>query len=114
MNEYNDFKHNMFIFFKYDEKPSLLLYTRFWKMAGTFTGIKLQGLIGHFGNTTTTDIEGYVELPDGKVCALLFLHALTRFLYTSQEGLEMYQTGLGVYSHVSDSVRVRVRCCKVM
>lgn len=114
MNEYNDFKSNIFIFFKYDEKPSLLLYTRFWKMAGTFTGIKLQGLIGHFGNTTTTDIEGYVELPDGKVCALLFLHALTRFLYTSQEGLEMYQTGLGVYSRVSDSVRVRVRCCKVM
>ncbi|XP_036972430.1 cilia- and flagella-associated protein 44 [Acanthopagrus latus] len=42
-------------------------HIKFWKMAGTFTGIKLQGLMGHFGNTTATDIEGYVELPDGKV-----------------------------------------------
>lgn len=37
-------------------------------MANTFTGPKLQGLIGHFGKTVSTDIEGYVELPDGKVC----------------------------------------------
>lgn len=41
---------------------------RFWKMATTFTGPKLQGLIGHFGTIAPTDIEGYVELPDGKVC----------------------------------------------
>lgn len=37
-------------------------------MASTFTGLKLQGLLGRFGKTTVTDIEGYVELPDGKVC----------------------------------------------
>ncbi len=43
-------------------------------MASTFTGLKLQGLIGHFGKTAATDIEGYVELPDGKVCALLCLY----------------------------------------
>jgi len=36
-------------------------------MASTFTGLKLQGLLGSFGKTTVTDIEGYVELPDGKV-----------------------------------------------
>lgn len=36
-------------------------------MANTFTGIKLQGLMGHFGKTAVTDIDGYVELPDGKV-----------------------------------------------
>lgn len=42
-------------------------------MANSFTGLKLQGLIGHFGKTTATDIEGYMELPDGKVCVLLFL-----------------------------------------
>ncbi|KAG7235618.1 hypothetical protein INR49_002428 [Caranx melampygus] len=42
-------------------------HIKFWKMASTFTGIKLQGLMGHFGKTTVTDIEGYVELPDGKV-----------------------------------------------
>ena len=28
------------------------------------------------------------------------------FLYTSQEGLEIYQTKLGVYSHVSGSMRL--------
>ncbi|CAM4635885.1 unnamed protein product [Leuciscus chuanchicus] len=42
-------------------------HIRFWKMASTFTGLKLQGLLGSFGKTTVTDIEGYVELPDGKV-----------------------------------------------
>ncbi|XP_066455410.1 cilia- and flagella-associated protein 44 isoform X2 [Eleutherodactylus coqui] len=42
-------------------------HIRFWKMARTFTGLKLQGELGRFGKTTLTDIEGYVELPDGKV-----------------------------------------------
>lgn len=40
---------------------------RFWKMALTFTGLKLQGALGRFGKTAVTDITGYVELPDGKV-----------------------------------------------
>uniref|UniRef100_A0A8D0ARD3 Cilia- and flagella-associated protein 44 n=1 Tax=Sander lucioperca TaxID=283035 RepID=A0A8D0ARD3_SANLU len=42
-------------------------HIKFWKMASTFTGLKLQGLMGHFGKTAATDVEGYVELPDGKV-----------------------------------------------
>ncbi|XP_069491898.1 cilia- and flagella-associated protein 44 isoform X2 [Ambystoma mexicanum] len=42
-------------------------HIRFWKMALTFTGLKLQGALGRFGKTGLTDIEGYVELPDGKV-----------------------------------------------
>ncbi|XP_051907851.1 cilia- and flagella-associated protein 44-like isoform X2 [Hippocampus zosterae] len=42
-------------------------HIKFWRMASTFTGLKLEGLIGHFGKTPATDIEGYVELPDGKV-----------------------------------------------
>ncbi|XP_034565559.1 cilia- and flagella-associated protein 44 [Notolabrus celidotus] len=42
-------------------------HIKFWKMASTYTGLKLQGLMGHFGKTAATDIEGYVELPDGKV-----------------------------------------------
>ncbi|XP_069562406.1 cilia- and flagella-associated protein 44 [Brachyistius frenatus] len=42
-------------------------HIKFWKMAKTFTGPKLQGVVGHFGKTIATDIEGYVELPDGKV-----------------------------------------------
>ncbi|CAG9460447.1 unnamed protein product [Pedinophyceae sp. YPF-701] len=50
-----------------------LLYTsgighvRFWKMANTFTGLKLQGQIGKFGAVEISDIAGYVEMPDGKV-----------------------------------------------
>ncbi|KAF6117973.1 cilia and flagella associated protein 44 [Phyllostomus discolor] len=42
-------------------------HIKFWGMAQTFTGLKLQGSLGRFGKTTTTDIEGYMELPDGKV-----------------------------------------------
>lgn len=36
-------------------------------MASTFTGYKLQGDLGKFGKTEISDIEGYAELPDGKV-----------------------------------------------
>ena len=38
-------------------------------MASTFTGYKLQGDLGKFGKTEISDIEGYAELPDGKVKA---------------------------------------------
>lgn len=47
---------------------------RFWEMAQTFTGLKLQGSLGRFGKTATTDIEGYVEFPDGKVSTNTGLH----------------------------------------
>ncbi|XP_036303112.1 cilia- and flagella-associated protein 44 [Pipistrellus kuhlii] len=42
-------------------------HIKFWEMAQTFTGLKLQGFLGRFGKTATSDIEGYMELPDGKV-----------------------------------------------
>ncbi|XP_063689301.1 cilia- and flagella-associated protein 44-like isoform X19 [Bolinopsis microptera] len=42
-------------------------HIKFWKMAATFTGLKLQGELGKYGRTAISDIEGYVELPDGKV-----------------------------------------------
>ncbi|CAH8858209.1 unnamed protein product [Trichobilharzia szidati] len=42
-------------------------HIRFWKMAHTFTGLKLQGKLGKFGKVELTDIEGFVTLPDGKV-----------------------------------------------
>ena len=31
-------------------------HIRFWKMAGTFTGLKLQGELGRFGNEDLSDI----------------------------------------------------------
>ncbi|XP_078415672.1 cilia- and flagella-associated protein 44 [Cetorhinus maximus] len=42
-------------------------HIKFWRMVETFTGLKLQGELGRFGRTALTDIDGYVELPDGKV-----------------------------------------------
>lgn len=36
-------------------------------MARTFTGLKLKGELGRFGKTALTDIDGFVQLPDGKV-----------------------------------------------
>ncbi|KAJ3126719.1 Cilia- and flagella-associated protein 44 [Nowakowskiella sp. JEL0407] len=42
-------------------------HIRFWKMALTFTGLKLQGFIGKFGTAELTDISAFVQLPDGKV-----------------------------------------------
>ena len=42
-------------------------HIKFWEMAKTFTGLKLQGAIGKFGKTDIQDIVGYTELPDGKV-----------------------------------------------
>jgi len=42
-------------------------HIRFWKMANTFTGLKLQGEIGKFGAIELSDISAYLELADGKV-----------------------------------------------
>ena len=42
-------------------------HIKFWKMAHTFTGLKLQGSIGKFGKVEISDIAGYAELPDTKV-----------------------------------------------
>ena len=36
-------------------------------MARTFTGLKLQGSIGKFGNEELSDVSGYADLPDGMV-----------------------------------------------
>jgi WD40 repeat protein len=42
-------------------------HIRFWEMARTFTGLKLQGEIGKFGNIEISDTSGYAMFPDGKV-----------------------------------------------
>lgn len=42
-------------------------HIRFWRMALTFTGLKLQGAIGKFGRVDLSDIHAFAELPDGKV-----------------------------------------------
>ncbi|XP_025086571.1 cilia- and flagella-associated protein 44-like isoform X2 [Pomacea canaliculata] len=42
-------------------------HIKFWRMARTFTGLKLQGVVGRFGRTSISDIEGFLQFPDGKV-----------------------------------------------
>ncbi|KAI8470236.1 MAG: hypothetical protein J3K34DRAFT_459006 [Monoraphidium minutum] len=42
-------------------------HVRFWRMASTFTGLKLQGALGKFGGLELSDIAAFAELPDGKV-----------------------------------------------
>ncbi|CAM9292208.1 unnamed protein product, partial [Discosporangium mesarthrocarpum] len=42
-------------------------HIRFWRMASTFTGLKLQGEIGKFGKEELSDIDAFCFLPDGKV-----------------------------------------------
>ncbi|KAJ9600982.1 hypothetical protein L9F63_000820, partial [Diploptera punctata] len=43
-------------------------HIKFWKMASTFTGLKLMGVPGRFGKTEMCDIIGFYSLPDGKLC----------------------------------------------
>jgi len=42
-------------------------HIRFWKMAQTFTGLKLQGEIAKFGQLELSDVSCFYELADGKV-----------------------------------------------
>ncbi|CAK9111108.1 unnamed protein product [Durusdinium trenchii] len=64
--------HNKEIFsIRWGQFPGMLTsvgvgHIRFWKMATTFTGLKLQGDLGKFGASELSDISGFVELPDGK------------------------------------------------
>lgn len=42
-------------------------HIKFWKLSKTFTGLKLKGEIGKFGQTEICDIVGIYIMPDGKV-----------------------------------------------
>jgi WD40 repeat protein len=42
-------------------------HMKFWKMAQTFTGLKLQGEIAKYGQLELSDASGWQELPDGKI-----------------------------------------------
>ncbi|XP_064214804.1 cilia- and flagella-associated protein 44 isoform X1 [Tribolium castaneum] len=42
-------------------------HIKFWKMARTFTGLKLKGELGRFGKTEFSDILGVLPMPDEKV-----------------------------------------------
>ncbi|CAH1646632.1 unnamed protein product [Spodoptera littoralis] len=42
-------------------------HIKFWKMAQTFTGLKLKGELGRFGKTEICDVLGVYPMPDEKV-----------------------------------------------
>ncbi|XP_013136912.1 PREDICTED: cilia- and flagella-associated protein 44 [Papilio polytes] len=42
-------------------------HIKFWKMAETFTGLKLKGDLGRFGKTEICDVLGVYPMPDEKV-----------------------------------------------
>lgn len=42
-------------------------HIRFWQMAETFTGLKLKGVIGKFGQIDLSDVSAFAEFPDGKI-----------------------------------------------
>ncbi len=42
-------------------------HIRFWQLATTFTGLKLQGELGRFGGVDLSDISSFAQLPNGKV-----------------------------------------------
>lgn len=42
-------------------------HIRFWKMASTFTGLKLVGALGKFGKVELSDVCAFVELAGGSV-----------------------------------------------
>ncbi|KAH0945279.1 hypothetical protein HN011_010803, partial [Eciton burchellii] len=42
-------------------------HIKFWKISETFTGLKLKGEIGRFGQTEISDIIGVYIMPDGKI-----------------------------------------------
>jgi WD40 repeat protein len=44
-----------------------IAHIKFWKMARTFTGLKLKGELGRFGKTEFSDILGVLPMPDEKV-----------------------------------------------
>ena len=48
-------------------------------MSHTFTGLKLQGQLGKFGKKEISDIDGYKELPSGKVLACACVSIVRRF-----------------------------------
>jgi WD40 repeat protein len=42
-------------------------HIKFWRLSHTFTGLKLQGSLGKFGASELSDIESFIQLPNGKV-----------------------------------------------
>lgn len=78
-------------------------HIKFWKMAQTFTGLKLQGQIGKFGKVDISDIPAYFEFPDGKVLSasekgdlLLWEGNLIKCVFVQPENKKCHQGSVEV------------------
>lgn len=47
-------------------------FIKFWKMANTFTGLKLKGQLGRFGKTEISNVFGIFSMPDERVKSCSF------------------------------------------
>lgn len=72
-------------------------HIRFWNIASTFTGLKLQGSIGKFGKVDLSNIIAFAELPDGKVVSgtengslLLWEGNFIKCLFTQPNGISCH------------------------
>ncbi|ORC86235.1 flagellar associated protein [Trypanosoma theileri] len=86
-------------------------HIKFWSMAKTFTGLKLQGLLGKFGRLDISNVPGFAVLPDGKVLSgtedgliLIWEGDLVRCCFASDvvkeiEGDEEEAAGLALQSY---------------
>eukprot|EP00798_Chlamydomonas_sp_ICE-L_P007462 gene7462-603_t len=81
-------------------------HIRFWKMADTFTGLKLQGQLGKFGNVELSDIAAFVEMPDGKVLSgsergelLMWDGGLIKVVLTRKDGKSCHDGNIQVLMH---------------
>ncbi|CEO97919.1 unnamed protein product (mitochondrion) [Plasmodiophora brassicae] len=84
-------------------------HIRFWTMAQTFTGMKLQGSIGKFGNVELSDVAAIGQLPDGKVVSgteqgdlLVWEDALIQFTIRQKDASAPCHRGMVEYIRVSD------------
>lgn len=81
-------------------------HIRLWEMAKTFTGLKLQGEIGKFGNIEISDTSGYAMFPDGKVLSgsesgslLLWEDALVKCEFCRKGGKRCHKGMVEVVYH---------------
>ncbi|GMH39549.1 hypothetical protein BSKO_07447 [Bryopsis sp. KO-2023] len=81
-------------------------HIRFWKMASTFTGLKLQGSLGKFGKIELTDVYAFIEMEDGKVLSgtesgelLLWDGGLIKAVLTRHGGKPCHDGAVSVVEH---------------
>lgn len=88
-----------------------LAHLRFWKIANTFTGLKLKGQTGKFGSVQLSDITGFFIFPDGKVITgsengrlLLWEGNLIKAVLSINENLNCHAGVIHTVTRVGDCI----------